>query len=66
MLLQHGALPPLMVLQIAAVMTDALGYAHKHGGAPQGPDARQRAGLDDGLLKLIDFGIADAAQPPEP
>jgi len=56
---QHGGLPPLMVLQIATVMTDALGYAHKHGVLHKDLTPGNVLISDDGLLKLIDFGIAD-------
>lgn len=58
---QHGALPPLMVLQIATVMVDALGYAHKHGVLHKDLTPGNVLISDDGLLKLIDFGIADVA-----
>ncbi|MDD5707190.1 MAG: serine/threonine-protein kinase, partial [Kiritimatiellae bacterium] len=56
---QNETLPPLMVLQIVTVITDALHYAHKHGVLHKDLTPGNVLISDDGLLKVIDFGIAD-------
>jgi CheY-like chemotaxis protein/predicted Ser/Thr protein kinase len=59
MMARHGTLPPLMAAQIVAVMTDALSYAHRHGVLHKDLTPGNVLISDDGVLKLIDFGIAD-------
>lgn len=56
---QSETLPPLMVLQIVTVMVDALSYAHKHGVLHKDLTPGNVLISNDGLLKVIDFGIAD-------
>ncbi len=56
---QSETLPPLMVLQIVTVLVDALSYAHKHGILHKDLTPGNILISNDGLLKVIDFGIAD-------
>ena len=50
---------PDLVLQIVSVMVDALGYAHRKGVLHKDITPGNVLISDDGVLKLIDFGIAD-------
>lgn len=50
---------PGLVLQIVSVMVDALGYAHRKGVLHKDITPGNVLISDDGVLKLIDFGIAD-------
>jgi predicted Ser/Thr protein kinase len=52
-------IPPEMVAQIVMVMADALGYAHRKGVLHKDITPGNVLIADDGVLKLIDFGIAD-------
>lgn len=55
---QHGALALDSVLQILYVCSDALSYAHRHGVLHKDLKPDNILLADDGVLKIIDFGIA--------
>ena len=54
-----GGMPPDLVLQIVSVIADALGYAHRKGVLHKDITPGNVLISNDGVLKLIDFGIAD-------
>lgn len=54
----YGQLPLESVLQIVEVACDALSYAHRHGVMHQDLKPENLLLTDDGVLKIIDFGIA--------
>ena len=54
-----GGFPPEMVRQIVAILADTLGYAHHKGVLHKDITPGNVLLSDDGVLKLIDFGIAD-------
>ena len=55
----QGLVPLDLVLQIVGVMADALGYAHRKGVLHKDITPSNVLISEDGVLKLIDFGIAD-------
>lgn len=54
----YGKLPLDSVLQLVEVACDALSYAHRHGIVHQDLKPENLLLTDDGVLKIIDFGIA--------
>lgn len=60
-------LPLDFVSQVTSVATGALGYAHRHGVLHKDITPGNILITEDGVLKIIDFGIADqAAKPQDP
>ncbi len=55
---QHGALAMDSVLQIVYVCSDAISYAHRHGVLHKDMKPDNVLIDNDGVLKIIDFGIA--------
>lgn len=53
-------LPLDFVSQVTAVATNALGYAHRHGVLHKDITPGNILITEDGVLKIIDFGIADS------
>ena len=54
----YGKLPLETVMQIAEVAADALSYAHRHGVIHKDLKPDNMLLTEDGVLKIIDFGIA--------
>ena len=54
----YGKLPLETVMQIAEVSADALSYAHRHGVIHKDLKPDNILLTEDGVLKIIDFGIA--------
>jgi len=54
----YGKLPLETVMQIAEVSADALSYAHRHGVIHKDLKPDNMLLTEDGVLKIIDFGIA--------
>jgi len=55
---EHGTLPLNTVVQVASVAADALGYAHRHGVLHKDIKPSNLMLASDGVLKIIDFGVA--------
>ena len=58
----RGHLAPDMILQILDILDDALGYAHRRGVYHRDLKPDNIMLGDDGLLKIIDFGLACLAE----
>lgn len=58
----RGRFQPDMVLQIVDIFDDALGYAHRRGVFHRDLKPGNIMLADDGLLKIIDFGLACLAE----
>jgi len=54
----YGKLPLETVMQIAEVAADAISYAHRHGVIHKDLKPDNMLLTEDGVLKIIDFGIA--------
>ena len=58
----RGSLDPDMVLQMTEIFEDALGYAHRRGVYHRDLKPGNIMLSNDGLLKIIDFGLACLAE----
>jgi len=61
--IQSGVLTPSQAVEIAALVADALAFAHERGVIHRDIKPGNIMVLPDGRVKLMDFGIARLAQP---
>ena len=62
-LIREGSLSPARAIELAALVADGLGYAHERGVIHRDIKPGNIMVLDDGRVKVMDFGIARLQQP---